>query len=275
MKNTLLIILLFVCTFFLHAQNITYISQTQEGKKIRVSYTLDEKADISLYYSEDGGVTRVGPLKQVTGDVGEKVSAGHNSILWDVFAEVDQLKGDNIVFIVEADPIKVKSSTKNYALTRRKTYAKNTFITFDFAASLSPLLSYGLSFGQVRRWGWFLSFASNYNFSSLPYSSLPNGTYTFMGNESKLRVSLMGGVLFRIAKPVSIYLGAGYGCKGVYYETNMGYWVENPLVSYYGIDASLGILLDVQHFVLKGEVVTTNFKYVEIKVGIGYSIETK
>lgn len=80
---------------------VSNVTAVQIGKEIHVSYDLERKSDITLFLSVDGGKTYQ-LLNQVRGDVGENVLAGHKTIVWDVLAEREQLKGDDIMFKVKA-----------------------------------------------------------------------------------------------------------------------------------------------------------------------------
>ena len=104
MKQLINFLILLLFTTGLTAQNVTNADARQEGKKIIISYMLDKAADISVYCSMDGGKTFGAALQQVTGKVGKNVSAGSNTIVWDVLAETDKLQGENIVFKVKATP---------------------------------------------------------------------------------------------------------------------------------------------------------------------------
>jgi len=84
------------------AQNVTNITVEQVGKNIVVSYDLEKAATISMCYSTDGGKTFSSPMKQVTGDVGKGVSAGHKQITWNVLNELEKLVCSNLVFKVIA-----------------------------------------------------------------------------------------------------------------------------------------------------------------------------
>lgn len=83
-----------------YAQTVTDVHFEQVNKQVKITYTLDEQADISVSISEDGGKTWHAPLKQVSGDVGKQVQPGSKTIYWDVLAEYDQLVGTNICFQV-------------------------------------------------------------------------------------------------------------------------------------------------------------------------------
>ena len=86
------------------AQKVNNITFKQEQSHIIVSYELETKnpCKVSLYVSTNGGATWQGPLKKVTGKVGDKIVSGKYSIIWNVLEEFQELKGDNIKFQVRA-----------------------------------------------------------------------------------------------------------------------------------------------------------------------------
>ncbi|MGM9809840.1 MAG: formylglycine-generating enzyme family protein [Paludibacteraceae bacterium] len=92
------IVLFAVCSMY--SQTVTNVRFEQVNKQVKITYTLDKQADISVSVSEDGGITWHAPLKQVSGDVGKKVQPGSKTIYWDVLAEYDQFVGTNICFKV-------------------------------------------------------------------------------------------------------------------------------------------------------------------------------
>jgi uncharacterized protein (TIGR02145 family) len=87
------------------AQSISNVQSTLDSNSITINYNLNNIEDtfISVYLSENGGLTFSGPLMSVTGDVGFDVKAGLNKkIKWDVLSERGVLLGNNIVFRVTA-----------------------------------------------------------------------------------------------------------------------------------------------------------------------------
>ena len=99
----------------------------QEQSKIVVSYDLETKTPckVSLYVSTNGGATWQGPLKKVTGNVGDKVISGKNSILWNVLEEFQELSGSNIKFQVRAEELKTQSiASINKAIIKNPKDAK-------------------------------------------------------------------------------------------------------------------------------------------------------
>ena len=125
MKKLLLI--LFFIGFYCTAQKVSNITTRQEGSSIIISYDLETKlpCKVSLYVSNNGGTTWLGPLKKVTGDVGDKIISGNHTITWNVLEEFEELKGDNIKFQVKAtggeiETIKIGNqewTTKNLDVT--------------------------------------------------------------------------------------------------------------------------------------------------------------
>ena len=103
MKRILgILICLFLCVGVTFAQKISDVTARQVGKQIHITYTLDEPAEISLYLSTNGGESYIKLIK-VSGAVGQSVTSGRNTIVWNVLAERENLVGDNIVFKVRAE----------------------------------------------------------------------------------------------------------------------------------------------------------------------------
>lgn len=107
--NKSIVILVLYLTIFLfgktvYAQKVSNITFHQEQSTIIVSYYLDTKTpcNVSLYVSTNGGTSWQGPLTKVTGDVGDKITSGNNSITWNVLEEFEELRGEKIMFQVRA-----------------------------------------------------------------------------------------------------------------------------------------------------------------------------
>ena len=82
------------------AQTVTNVRFEQVDNKVKITYSLDKQADISVCVSEDGGKTWSSPLKQVSGDVGRDVPAGAKTIWWDALSEYGQMVSAVICFRV-------------------------------------------------------------------------------------------------------------------------------------------------------------------------------
>lgn len=238
------------------------------GKAIVVEYDLGADADlVRLSVSLDGGNTYRGPLQQVSGDVTDvKVGFGH-TIVWDVLKElaVDEFENDNVRF--------------KLGVKLKKRWPKETFVTFNAAYSFSPQASFGVSVGQVKRFGWFVSLMTNGSFGGFRYDGdcdregFVDGNYYpyYTGESSKMRLSVMAGGLMRVTGPLLLRVGLGYGNRTLRWQTTEGHWYRNTAFSCQGLDLSAGLQLHWYGFVGSLEAVTTQFNYLETKIGLGYA----
>ena len=66
----------------IYSQTIENVIATKNGDLIEINYDLQCRttADIALYMSENGGNTYIGPLKSISGDVGQSITAGNKTI---------------------------------------------------------------------------------------------------------------------------------------------------------------------------------------------------
>jgi hypothetical protein len=238
----------------------------QIGKKVHVNYTLDKTADITLHLSTDGGVTYSEALKQVSGDVGKNIPIGTHTIVWDVLEEKENLVGDNIVFMVKAS---TKSYTQNKINKPKFRFDKIKYFTINYGYSLAPQSSYGFTIGQVSKYGWYISVMSNFNFQGL-FNPFEESIYQLNGESSTTRLSLSSGLLIRLWEPITLKVGAGIGYRAFNLQTLDGIWFSYPNRTYFGIDISVGLTFHLKRFLISNEVVTTNFKYLETKLGIGW-----
>lgn len=236
----------------------------QEGKTVVVEYDLEHDAyRVELFVSTDGGRNYQGPLYFVSGDTGEVVAGKNKMIRWDVMKEFGGLKGDAV--------FKVKKYLKKY-------WNKNVFVTANASYSSLYSMAYGLSFGMVKHWGWYVSAVSNMNFQNIKADYLcdenhfVDGIYPlYTGEKSMKRHSVTVGAMLKLAEPLCLKLGAGYGISELYYQTADDKWVKNEALSVNGIELSAGMLFNIKGFALSLDVLSTNFKTLEGKIGIGWS----
>lgn len=151
------------------------------------------------------------------------------------------------------------------------------FLTLNVAVDQYSELSYGLTFGSVNKFGWFASVMTNFDFNgfSSDYECGDDfmvGTYypDYSGKEYYTSLSVMGGFIYKIIKPIALRVGVGYGVRNTVYETTDGLKVKNANISVSGLDASLGMQLKLGGFVMSVDAVTTNFKTIEAKMGLGF-----
>lgn len=184
---------------------------------------------------------------------------------------------------VGVQPEKPKKEKKVEPKPKKEKPAKPTapsvwFATANAAYSLAPQASFGFSVGQVKRFGWFFSAMSNFGFKAMQYNytadanGYVDGEYPYYtGEKCSLRISVMGGAMMKVAEPLYLRAGVGYGMRVKSWYTKDNQLVKMPDDSWTGVDVSLGAQLHLKGFVISLEAVTTSFKDVEVKVGVGYS----
>ena len=268
---TLLAIIFYLLSpISLSAQNVSNVNAEQQGKTIVITYDLDKAADISVYMSTSSGRT-YRELHHVTGDVGKTVGPGHKTIVWDVLDEVEDLVGDNIVFMVRVDA----NAEARWKKLQHKEYFRNmptsTFFTLNAAYSPMPQWSYGFKVGQVQLLGWYVSAMSNFQFKGI-YHPFPQEQIYGLVDRKTVRLSLQGGFAVRPWKPMTLLFGVGYGYRTLVYQDMNETWYSYPKRTFHGVDASFGFLFDIKGFALSAEAVTTNFQTVEARVGVGFCL---
>lgn len=152
------------------------------------------------------------------------------------------------------------------------------FATLNFAYDHAPQTSFGLTFGSVKKFGWFFSAMSNFGFKAMQYDytadseGYVDGEFpSYTGESCSTRLSVMGGAMMKVAEPLCLRAGVGYGMRMKSWYTTDKALVNSSDDSWSGVDVSLGAQLHLQGFVLSFDAVTTSFKNVEIKAGVGYS----
>ena len=157
------------------------------------------------------------------------------------------------------------------------------FVTMDAAYSVAPQISYGVTFGSVKKAGWFVTFASNYAFDAMNYTQIADANglvdgdyyYDYTGASCSTRISAMAGTVMRLASPVYVKIGAGYGTRVKSWYIANGGLVKMSDDSFSGLDATAGLMLNLKGFTISLDAVTTNFKTVEAKIGLGFSWKRK
>lgn len=143
------------------------------------------------------------------------------------------------------------------------------FVTLNAAYSVAPQLSYGLTYGRVKKIGWFVSAMSNFNFTGFNTIDKSYEEVILTGETASTRVSVTGGFMAKIGGPVYVKAGAGLGMIVRACETISGEYVKYTPDTYKGVDLSAGLQLNLRNITIGIDAVTTNFQMTEIKIGIG------
>ena len=283
MNRNLIIILLLLLSCSVAAQKVTNVVAFQEGKTIVITYDLSENAIVNISGTASTNSRIMNDyltLKMYTvkGDVGKFVHAGKGKrIVWDVLQDYgEKFMYQNVKFHVSARP------------------TMKTFIVAEGAYSFSPQWGAGIMVGQVRRWGWFLKFRSNYQFKALQstqYEAQENGvvkwsgwadgdgfydykgvevTPFYSGKQTKTELIVDAGTIVRLGCPLHLYFGGGFGARQVQWQTTDEQWIKYAPGSVMGFSGDIGLLASIHGFVISAGVNTINFKYMEIEAGLGW-----
>lgn len=160
----------------------------------------------------------------------------------------------------------------------------SNFIMLNGGFTTLPDYSFGLTYSWVKTSGFYVSALSNFNFKfNADYiadsKTSINGTYPlYSGEKEYTKLTATVGYVGRLGAPVYLYFGAGYGYRGLFYETVNKDWVaiQGNHCVYHGGVAEFGLMGNIYGFALSlGFSVICDLNnlgnyYPEAKVGIGY-----
>ena len=161
-------------------------------------------------------------------------------------------------------------------------YVRNgiTFVTANASVSNYGTPSFGVTFGKVKKVGWFVSATTNFNFKKAELVTeygLIDGSFPGyqQGSRRNARFSLLGGVIVKLYGPLCFRAGAGYGSNTNLWTTLGGQTVKFSTESFSGIEATLGMQLNIKGLTVSLDMLTTNFKTLEAKIGVGVCFKNK
>ena len=139
------------------------------------------------------------------------------------------------------------------------------------------ILAYGGMVGFVKKAGFYIRFVSDFGSVSTELEcddteALTDGSGKpyYTGNTAKARMSATGGLLLKIANPLYLYAGGGYGNVVCAWETVDGKWAKNTDHSTTGAAAELGGVFRIEKLALSLGFHTVNFKHHEVVGGVGF-----
>ena len=164
--------------------------------------------------------------------------------------------------------------------TPQKTVGSAFFVMANAAYSLAPQASFGLTVGSVKKLGWYASLGSNFKFVKAEYECDYEGNisglsseYSYSGQKSTSRLGATAGMVFRIYDPLYAYAGGGYGFRNVFWQLENGSWAKCTEDSYQGIALDAGLMLHFKGFGFSLGMQTIGVKYLEAKIGVGYTLK--
>ena len=112
-----------------------------------------------------------------------------------------------------------------------------------------PDLSFGAFAGvEIKRVGVFLKGRTNFRSQSTGYDCLSDGTFAggFFwggGEQSILRHQLTLDLSYAVFRPVSVYIGAGYGERKLCWKDSVGQWARVSDRSFRGVALDAGLII--------------------------------
>lgn len=279
LKVLLFAILVLAMSIVAKAQeHVTNIRFTQQDKIITIKYDLSARSEVKMLVSLDDG-TNYTDTMTVTGYVNRVVQPGKNLVIkWQAFKDLGY--GDypeiRLKFITKEKPLPTNTKKKGRNSWRRP--QKFTFITLNGAYTNTEVPSIGATFGQVEKYGWFVSVMSGFHFAGL-FPDAKGDADGFVGDDlpfykdeyAKTALSIMGGGIMRLNDNIFAKAGLGFGNRSLSWKTLDDQWVRNKGYSAVGVDFSLGMMFKFGGFIISIDGVTTNFKIYEGRIGLGYS----
>lgn len=243
------------------AQNVTHVDANQEGKAIAVTYDLSEKANITVYTTNNSGATKTQiPKAYLSGDFGRKVKAGkEKKVLWHVLDQYpDQdFQSENLSFIVVGKPV------------------TQFFATLNGGFSVGTGAMLGATIGQLGTVGWYLKGMTTLSSSpAAEYECNKDGYIdgilpVYSGKSAKSKAYGVAGINFRLGAPVYLYLGAGYGVRNLFWELSNEKWVKNLNGSPKGLAIDAGLMGKIGHIALSAGATYVSGR-VDFNAGVGY-----
>ena len=156
------------------------------------------------------------------------------------------------------------------------------FILLNGAYSTSPQTSFGLTIGQVKKVGWYVSAMTNFNFTKADFNCNTNGviegyeniSYTFTEKASS-RLSVTAGGLCKLGSPVYLYAGIGYGQRTLLWKTDGGQWAAPTDDTHKGLALEAGLMAHIKGFSISAGATAIGSDYLEFKVGLGYCFKRR
>ena len=253
-------------------EHVTNIRATQEDKTVKIMYDLKTRADVKMLISLDDGATYTDTMT-ISGNVNKIITAGRNrTITWQAFKDLGYGDYPEIRF-------KFVTVEKKLEPTKRAPRIdKITFITLNGGYTNTEVPSIGVTFGQVKKYGWFVTVMSGFNFAGLAPDAKADAD-GFVGDDlpfykdeyAKTALSIMGGGVMRLNEYIYAKAGLGFGNRSISWKTLDDQWVRQKDYSAVGVDFSLGMMFKFGNFIISLDGVTSNFNIYEGRLGIGYS----
>ena len=194
---------------------------------------------------------------------------GYVALEKDIVVEEGEMLSLNEKLLEDVKQQSTKQEDDKVKSVDGKTESVN-FLTLNAAYSVAPQISFGFTYGQVKKIGWFVSAMTGTGFEGFNVNGRSYEDAALTGETASSRLSITGGVALRLGNsPVYLKAGAGYGMRVRACETIHGDYVEYTPDTYKGLEMTAGLQFNLKKITLGVDAVTTNFKYLELKLGVG------
>ena len=194
---------------------------------------------------------------------------GYVALEKDIVVEEGEMLSLNEKLLEDVKQQSTKQKDDKVKSVDGKTESVN-FLTLNAAYSVAPQISFGFTYGQVKKIGWFVSAMTGTGFEGFNVNGRSYEDAALTGETASSRLSITGGVALRLGNsPVYLKAGAGYGMRVRACETIHGDYVEYTPDTYKGLEMTAGLQFNLKKITLGVDAVTTNFKYLELKLGVG------
>lgn len=204
----------------------------------------------------------------------------------DIIKEPESISGEYHIYLPEGTK-RLTVSVENYLplvfefpvnLEKFRTYSLrlrlvdpekkvNVTIMPSFSWSTTQT-AYGIMIGLTgKRHGGFIHAKSDFNF--LTTAGETTDRMWFTGNSEKGRWAVTGGYLVKLAKPLYVFVGAGYGDRTLSWEASDALSYRVPEFSSKGVEAELGAFLKFGAFVFGASAQTNMFHFYDYNAYIG------
>ena len=277
MKHFITVIILIASNLplFVISQNVSNVEASLEDNKVVINYSIQggkfyNYYTISLFVSRDNGKTFEGPLKEVSGDVGENMRRGDHKIIWDAMKELP-LVDQGFMFDVRAEVFEEKIKKSIYVA-----YVGNL---------ATPL---GLRIGMLGKLGWYVEFRANLSpFTTGTYTVKDgeiedydkSGYYEFNGEEGYSAYSAIAGITYQLSRNFYLFGGVGYGKEEYHWQIDeFNYdsphkigqsYVKDDASSATGFELDVGGIMRFNKFIITAGGTTINFSVFNWIAGIG------
>lgn len=256
-------LLVFITLLACHvAQAQSDVNAHQEGRTIVVTYQLSELSDVRLLVSDNGTPEAEIPLAYLKGDVGKRVTPGPSKkIIWNVLEQYEKPRFQgNLQFKVKGVP------------------SSRFFVGINGGYSMDSGIMAGLSFGQLTHLiGWYgkamttLSFPHNAAYECDASGRINGVLPAYSGTASTFKAFGVAGLTLRLARPVYLNVGVGYGMRQLEWEMIDGTWVKNGNGSYGNVAVDAGLILRFNHIGIMAGATYIPITHVDFSLGLCFA----